>query len=250
MSLHLSCFKLIDECANVSAIKLKQRILIMKSTGRILAGVVAILAMTGVSLAAPAKAPPELPPQAKVGGTQLQAEPVRTETLLAFERPTGHIFVLERYDARTGALIYRVIVPLKSSPELVAVKDFTRRINGRTFKSYGLDVCPAKKVFFFGEARDCPDAIKEGMGMLDSRASVIMCRALNGKSEPLVSECFRLGREKPDVASSLDDGIVLDGLASLTKTGNTVLRPDLERTQFFSVQQETGMNGLHRGRRK
>jgi len=255
MSLPLSSFKLIDECAIVSAIKLKQRVIVMKSMGRILAGVVAILAMTGVSLAAPAKAPPELSPQAKVGGVQLQAEPVTVQTMLSFEKPGQRTFVLERYDPKTGALIDRVIEPLKSPPELVAVKDFTRRINGRTFKSFGLDVCPVKKVFYAGEIVNCPDAVKEVAELSIENVPVVLCRSLSG-SDPAIAACFLILAERlPNGTpvggvSSDDDGIVLDGLASLTKTGNTVLRPDLERTQFFSVQQETGMNGLHRGRRK
>ena len=228
----------------------------MKSMGRILAGIVAILAMTGVSLAAPAKAPPELSPQAKVGGVQLQAEPVTVQTMLSFEKPGQRTFVLERYDPKTGALIDRVIEPLKSPPELVAVKDFTRRINGRLFRSYGLDVCPVKKVFYFGEKRDCADAIKKDMGMLAVRTAVILCRSLDDEKEPFISECFSIVRERPQTTNpeagvdSDDDSIVMFGLASLTKSGSEVLRPDLERTQFFSIQQETGMNGLHRGRRK
>ena len=222
----------------------------MKSTGRILAGVVAILAMTGVSLAAPAKAPPELPPQAKVGGTQLQAEPVTVQTMLSFEKPGQRIFVLERYDPKTGELIDRVIEPLKSPPELVTAKDFTRRINGRLFRSYGLDVCPVKKINYFGELRDCADGIKEDMSMTGPRATVFLCRSLASTNSPETARCFYILEERlPDGRpigglGDTDEKIIFFGYATILKGNSGSLRPDLEQSQFFGIQQKTGMYGL------
>lgn len=220
-----------------------------------LVGAVAMLAMAGVSQAAPGKAPPELPPQAKVGGVQLQAEPVTVQTMMSFEKPGQQTFVLERYDPKTGALIDRVIEPLKALSELVEIKDYTRRINGRLFKSYGLDVCPVKKVFDFGEVKNCTDAVKEIAVSGTVNIPVVLCRSLSG-SDPAIATCFsilagRLPNGTPvGGVYSADEGIVIGGFASLVKSGTEVLRPDLERTQYFSVQQEAGMHGLNRGKRK
>ena len=222
----------------------------MKSMGRILAGVVAILAMTGVSLAAPAKAPPELPPQAKVGGIQLQAEPVTVQTMLSFEKPGQRTFVLERYDPKTGALIDRVIEPLKSPPELVTAKDFTRRINGRTFKSYGLDVCPVKKINYFGELRDCADGIKEDMSMTAPRTTVYLCRSLASAEQPETAHCYYVLKdrlptgERQGGAIDSEDGLVMFGYAKIIQNHGSSLRPELEESQALGVERKAGMYGL------
>lgn len=176
------------------------------------------------------------------------APTVQESDLLKHEQPNVTMFVFELYDPTTQALVSRKAEPLARPIEIRSDGSAVRVINGKVLQSYGLNICPEKRVFYGGQIESCKAAVAHSLR--SDPYSVILCRALNTPDDPLDADCYRILREKlPDGSPVLgvisdDKNLVFGGFATVKDEKGIPMRPELLEWQSLSKQQRMGMYGL------
>lgn len=173
---------------------------------------------------------------ASVGAQETPFAQPSADYLKGFSKPGVRMFVYERYDA-DGKLYARTVEQLQKPVETVSA--IVRKINGTEYRLRGLKACPDQIVTYRREEWPCDKAAIDAQSMIyRDRASVVLCKTLQLKSEPGKPDpvsCFSLVGDgtsnDPYGVSYDDDDVVFLGFAAIRKNDKgQSMRPDLDHS--------------------